>query len=109
MESVKINLLGRPSAFIRKEINTKGGLSDEAKETLRVLVERNDRKMASQDIAREEYLRQKRMKKLEERQRKIDRMNGRMRENGTRSKCWGLFCEICCLLKFCKSWLNDDV
>mmetsp|Transcript_36051 Transcript_36051/g.35655 ORF Transcript_36051/g.35655 Transcript_36051/m.35655 type:complete len:117 (-) Transcript_36051:17-367(-) len=73
IETVKVNLLGRPSAFIRKEINTKGYISPEARQVLDRLVDQNDRKMARKDIEREEYLRERRMRKMEKQQRKIDR------------------------------------
>ena len=65
-------MLGRPTAFIRKEINTYGKIRKENVDYLKFIVDKNEKKFVKKDIQRERRLEHKRAKRMEQLQYKLD-------------------------------------
>lgn len=63
IETIRINLLGRPTAYVRKQVNTNGNLRVDD-ETFQRFVLNKDKKFMKKDLRREAQLRQRREKRM---------------------------------------------
>ena len=72
VETIKQNLLGRPSSFVRKELGKDGTMPDEKYEHFLHLVNKKDQKYVQFDIAREKRLHARREKRMEQLQERLD-------------------------------------
>lgn len=71
-ETIKVNLLGRPTAFARKEINKNGTMDEKSREYFMHLVHLKKKKYNQDDISREKFLETKRSVTMEKLQHKLD-------------------------------------
>lgn len=84
IETVKVNLLGRPTTFIRKEINDNGSVSEQKELHFLELVKRKERLFVKNDIAREGVLRNKREKRTNKMQARIEAKRQRLQRQSKR-------------------------
>lgn len=71
IETVRVNLLGRPTAFARIEVNNHGAIRDETYNHFMYLVRNKDKKYMHKDIQREKYIQQQRDIRMQKMERRI--------------------------------------
>lgn len=72
IETIKVNLLGRPSQYIRKCINDQGKLSDMQEVHLEKLYNNYEEKFVKKDMKREIKIKERRERRMEYLQHRID-------------------------------------
>lgn len=63
-ETIKVNLLGRPSAYVRKLVANKGELAFDRQIQFQKLLIKYEKRFIDEDIKRESYIKQKREERM---------------------------------------------